>query len=563
MLWKELIYSYAKNNKSKLILYIIIVFLTFPVESVVLPQMYSKLFEKIRVNYKYLPSFFSNITENIKTLSSTGIIWAIIIVWCFVIIFYNLKNKYEADIAPEYLSYVRQKIFSKTLKNNSTNFSEIKVGEHITRILDVSRNMKDILTFILTDLFPLVIAIICIISYFFTVQKNIGIIMLIGIILTCIILIVMGKKCIIKSANREKYYLQMSEKINDSFGNLMNVYLNNETEKEIKRNGNIDHKHTDSFKDQMLYTKNLIGALSLISVLTFIIILITTYDSLRNNKINQSNFVSIIIILIYYLGYLIKVSNNIPWFLSKLGIVKNSEIFLNSILEENKDTQLKNKITQGNIEFKNVYFKYPGNKEYILKNINTKFEKNKKIGIIGPSGSGKSTIMKLLLRMNKIQQGEILIDGINIEDISVHHLRDQVIYINQKTSLFNTTIIENILYGNPKIKKQNIIDIIKKYHLESVYQGLPNGVLEEAGVNGANLSLGMQKVTILMRGIFKQGQIIIFDEPLAGLDSITREKIIKMIKNECNNKTVLIITHDKEIIPYCDKVVNINDIKYN
>lgn len=563
MLWKELIYSYAKNNKSKLILYIIIVFLTFPVESVVLPQMYSKLFEKIRVNYKYLPSFFSNITENIKTLSSTGIIWAIIIVWCFVIIFYNLKNKYEADIAPEYLSYVRQKIFSKTLKNNSTNFSEIKVGEHITRILDVSRNMKDILTFILTDLFPLVIAIICIISYFFTVQKNIGIIMLIGIILTCIILIVMGKKCIIKSANREKYYLQMSEKINDSFGNLMNVYLNNETEKEIKRNGNIDHKHTDSFKDQMLYTKNLIGALSLISVLTFIIILITTYDSLRNNKINQSNFVSIIIILIYYLGYLIKVSNNIPWFLSKLGIVKNSEIFLNSILEENKDTQLKNKITQGNIEFKNVYFKYPGNKEYILKNINTKFEKNKKIGIIGPSGSGKSTIMKLLLRMNKIQQGEILIDGINIEDISVHHLRDQVIYINQKTSLFNTTIIENILYGNPKIKKQNIIDIIKKYHLESVYQGLPNGVLEEAGVNGANLSLGMQKVTILMRGIFKEGQIIIFDEPLAGLDSITREKIIKMIKNECNNKTVLIITHDKEIIPYCDKVVNINDIKYN
>jgi ATP-binding cassette subfamily C protein len=563
MIWKELIYKYIKNNKTKIILYIVMVFLTFPVESVVLPKLYSKLFDKIRFDYKNLPYFFSNIKKNINNLSSSGIIWIIIFTWCCVVFFYNMKNRYEAEISPEYLSYVRQKIFSKTIENNSTNFEEVRVGEHITRILDVTKNMGDILDSFLTVLFPLCVAILCMTAYFFILQKKIGVIMMVGISLTIIVLFVMGKECINKSARRDKHYLQMSEKMNDSLGNLMNIYLNNETSKEIKRNDEIDEKYKNALKIQMLYTKNLISIMSIISLLTFIIILIITYDSLRNNKITQGYFISVVIILTYYIAYLIKVSNSIPYFFDKLGIVKNSEKFLNNILKDNINGNNKNQIKNGNIEFKNVYFKYPGTEKYILKNFTVNFDKHKKIGIIGPSGSGKSTIMKLLLRMNKIQQGEILIDGINIENIPVEHIRNKVIYINQKTSLFNTTIMENILYGNPGITEKYVLYIIKKYNLQKVYQGLEKNVLEEAGVNGSNLSLGMQKVTILLRGIFKKGKIIIFDEPLAGLDSITRKKIITMIKQECKGKTVLVITHDKEIIPYCDKVINITDIKMN
>ena len=147
------------------------------------------------------------------------------------------------------------------------------------------------------------------------------------------IVITLGKKCIQKSAEREKYYLQMSEKINDSFGNLMNIYLNNETTKEIERNDKIDEKHTKTFTKQLLLSKDLIALLSIVSVLTFITVLILTYDSLKKGEISQSYFISIIIILIYYLGYLIKVSNYLPHFLSKLGIVKNSEKFLENILK--------------------------------------------------------------------------------------------------------------------------------------------------------------------------------------------------------------------------------------
>ena len=104
---------------------------------------------------------------------------------------------------------------------------------------------------------------------------------------------------------------------------------------------------------------------------------------------------------------------------------------------------------------------------------------------------------------------------------------------------------------------------MKKYGLDSVYSSLENGVHSNAGVNGTNLSLGMQKVVIILRGIIKKYNIIIFDEPLAGLDSKTRVKVMNLIKDYCDGKTVMIITHDKEIIPYCDEVININEIKGN
>ena len=99
---------------------------------------------------------------------------------------------------------------------------------------------------------------------------------------------------------------------------------------------------------------------------------------------------------------------------------------------------------------------------------------------------------------------------------------------------------------------------MEKYKLGTVYQELENGINTDAGVHGSNLSLGMQKMTILLRGIFKQGKIFAFDEPLAGLDQETRKKVIKLIMEICKNKTVLIITHNTEILPYVDETIDIS-----
>ena len=113
MIWKNLILDFIKDNKKSIIIYFIIVFILFPTESLLLPKIYSTLFDKIEVSK--ITNLFSNINENIITLSSSGLMWSIIICWCLVIILYNIKDMIEADIIPKLAGYIRKKIFKRTL----------------------------------------------------------------------------------------------------------------------------------------------------------------------------------------------------------------------------------------------------------------------------------------------------------------------------------------------------------------------------------------------------------------------------------------------------------------
>ena len=161
--------------------------------------------------------------------------------------------------------------------------------------------------------------------------------------------------------------------------------------------------------------------------------------------------------------------------------------------------------------------------------------------------------------MYRPSRGTLRIDGHRIQTIDTQHLRKHVVYINQRTQMFNTSILKNIQYGN-KVSAKEVGELLKRYELDAVYAKLPEGVYTNAGVNGGSLSLGMQKVTMLMRGLLRDGTVVVLDEPLAGLDATTRVKVMRLIKDRCAGKTTLVITHDKEIIPYMDRTVNISEI---
>ena len=124
--------------------------------------------------------------------------------------------------------------------------------------------------------------------------------------------------------------------------------------------------------------------------------------------------------------------------------------------------------------------------------------------------------------------------------------------------VIHDTILYNIQYGN-NASRDTILKIIEKYQI-TVFDSLNSGIDTNVGLLGSNISLGMQKMIILLRGILREGNIIIFDEPLTSLDPETRKKVLKMIKEECSSKTVLVITHDMEIVPYMDKIINITEI---
>jgi ABC-type multidrug transport system fused ATPase/permease subunit len=560
ILFEKLGYNYIKQNITLVIAYFIAVFFTFPLESVLLPRLYGNLFEKVKKSDSNNKFDNFDIYNNIKKFNIPGILSLITLTWLTATLGHSAKHSIESKLIPDFLSFIRNKIFTSVIENKSSNYSDVKSGDLITRIMDLSRFMKQLFQWIITKFLPETIGLITVIIYSYFIHIHIGLILTIGITLLCCVGYFGGKYVINYSKEREKGYYKMCEKMNDNFNNLMNIFLNNQDNNETKKNKHMNDHHGSKLKTQMEIEKNAVLLMQIIVIATYTFALFYGYTLFKSNKLKMSIFISLVLILGNFLSYLLTLNHSIlSHICGTYGNVMASEEFLTNILQKNKTKNQKDFINKGDIEFENIDFKY-NNKKYIFKDFSLKIKGSSKTAIVGQSGSGKSSLMRMLVLINKPDKGKIKIDGVNILDCDTKYLRNEISYVNQRTNLFNKSVIDNIIYGN-NVSKQQVLSILKKYDLLKVYNKLNNGIESSAGVNGNNLSGGMQKVTILLRGILKSSKIIIFDEPLAGLDSTTRASVMKMINQECRYKTVVVITHDKEILTYMDQVINLNRFK--
>ena len=421
MFYKDLLSGFFIKNKFLTIFYLIVIMISFPIRSLLLPNLYSSMFENIRKNSKKLPKINKDIIKNIKKFNTNGIIYIVIFVMLINILIFNLKDRIESELTPEYLSYIRKKLFSKTIENNSSNYEDIKTGEYITRILDISRNMRDTFNYTISSIIPNILGIIIIISYFFYTNKKLGSILIIGFIILVIILLISSKNLIMLSSKREGYYLKMSEKYNDSLSNLMNIYINNESNNEIEKNNQLDKLHTDTMKKQSKLSANISFLLYLFIFFIFITIIVVSYNLIRSKKMDTKTFMTLTFTLIYLINYLDNLADDIPWILSKMGIIHQSIPFFNKILNSNENENNIDYNLNGIIEFNDVSFKYPYTDNYILQNFNLKLYPEKKYGIIGNSGSGKSSLMKLLIGIYKIDNGKITINNNDIQNINKNY----------------------------------------------------------------------------------------------------------------------------------------------
>jgi len=415
--------------------------------------------------------------------------------------------------------------------------------------LEIKFFILDMITLVIPELTVLYVIVII----FLFIDYKISIILGLSLFISTILLIYLGRPVLKLKANQEEIFYNIMDNLNNKYSNLLNTFINNENEQEKKNI--IDEQ--EMYKGVTISSQNknilLTTYLYIILAITIIIIMYiyVKYPILNDRK------KYFIILIVYFIIYFINISKVLRQVLSCLGISMGSFHFLKEILNS-KNTTKNSTIKNGHIKISNVYFGY--NNKDVLKNVNVEIKDKDKIALIGRSGSGKTTLAKLLLNLHDYK-GNIFIDNKNIKNISNEELRKKVIYINQRTVLFEKSVIDNINYGN-NIHKTKIIDILNKYNLTPIFNNLPNGINEIVRVNGGNLSLGMQKVILLVRGILKSrhSNVIIIDEPLASLDQNTIKKILKMINQECTNKTLIIITHDKEIYPIVNKIIDLNSI---
>ena len=235
---------------------------------------------------------------------------------------------------------------------------------------------------------------------------------------------------------------------------------------------------------------------------------------------------------------------------------------INEVLNTNskiKDGNISsNNNLKGEIEFKNVGFKYPGAEEYVLKNINFKVNNGETIGIIGSTGSGKSTLINLIPRFYDVTEGEILLNGINIKDMKLSYLYDKIGYISQKAILFKGDIKSNIKLGkinNKKVSDGKVLESIKVSQAFEFVSKLEDGLNADVSQSGTNLSGGQKQRLSIARAIARNPEIYIFDDSFSALDYKTDLLLRKELNKYTKNSTKFIVANRIGTIKDVDKII--------
>jgi len=266
-----------------------------------------------------------------------------------------------------------------------------------------------------------------------------------------------------------------------------------------------------------------------------------------------------------YLGLLVWPMMAIGWVINIIQRGSASMERLNVIFNEepeifdSKDVVDKETVN-GEIEFKNVCFKYPDSSEYALKNINFKIPQGSTLAIIGKTGSGKTTLINILLRLYNTEEGEILVDNININKVPLKTLRENIGYVPQDNFLFSSTIEDNIAFAFEN--KVDYEEVVKAAKIAEVYDNImdfPNKFDTILGERGVTLSGGQKQRTAIARALIKNPSILILDDSLSAVDTQTEERILASLKSFMESRTTILIAHRISTLKNANEIIVLDE----
>lgn len=556
---------YSKNKN--IIIADLIAFITLLyVEMIMLPKITAKLF--IGINDE-------------KELKNN--IFKVIGTWALYQGSYAISDTLHSKIEPRLTKYFTDLIVKKIFIKYQNTFREINTTMVFSKISLIRHNIESLIEKIFLMVVPRVIACYIAIINFYKINKKLGICTFICISIQLLIIFGDIQKCVNASYDEIESRENIMNFIEDKFDN---IHIISSTTGAINKEVQNCMIESDVIMGKMTKVNNCtLGRQNygyFTNTIIFTIILLYLYELYKQKDISSEDLVTVTSMLFSLFNQICELTYQFPDIISKLGVLNKNKEFIDDLFSyENKKGNNVN-IVRAIIEFKNVSFSYGKNK--IFSNYNQFLgneNKNSMIGIYGKSGSGKSTFIKLICNILSPNQGNILLDGIDINEISYDCLRKYILYNSQNTStLFNTTIYQNIIYGNDDMNGDDLMkkikSIIDKYGLDNVFTNINKevSIMEkkeiekydflnyDVGKNAELLSGGQKQIIHIIRSILNTTAIFfIYDEPTSAVDSINKDKIMNMIKDKINdqtsNKLSLIITHDYTIKNYFDTIINI------
>ena len=286
-------------------------------------------------------------------------------------------------------------------------------------------------------------------------------------------------------------------------------------------------------------------------------------QQLLGGDMNTGDFASFVTYITQILSSLMMVTFLFMMFSRSMASAKRiSEVMNEEIDIKDAANSSEHVVNKGDVEFRNVSFRYyKDSEEKVLDNINLKINAGDTIGIIGSTGSGKTTLVSMIARLYDVDEGEVLVDGINVKDYSLYNLREGVGVVLQKNILFSGSIIDNLRWGNTDATMEEIREAADYAQADGFVTSFTDGYNMDLGQGGTNVSGGQKQRLCIARALLKKPKILILDDSTSAVDMATEAKIREAFNNSIKGSTKIIIAQRINSVKDADQIVVLDDGK--
>lgn len=454
---------------------------------------------------------------------------------------------------------IRNQLYRKINALSLSFFSEERKGDIIARM---SGDVQEIESSIMSSLDMLFKNPILIIAYFATlvvISWQLTLFTVIFVPLFGWLMGYVGRKLKAKSIKAQALWSDTMSQVEETLGGLRIIKAFCAEEKMNQRFDRINSEYRDNImkvniRQQMAHPMSeFLGTVMIVIVLWFGGILV-----LNNQTISGPTFIYYLVILYSIINPLKEFSKagyNIPKGLASMERV--DKILLAEISIKETDHPKHISSFKHQIEFRHVSFKYA--EKWVLRDINLVIEKGKTVALVGQSGSGKSTLVDLIPRYYDVQEGEVLIDGVNVRDLGIHDLRQLIGNVNQEAILFNDTFFNNISFGTDNATLEQVEQAARIANAHEFIMQSENGYNTSIGDRGGRLSGGQRQRVSIARAILKNPPILILDEATSALDTESERLVQDALEHLMSTRTTIAVAHRLSTIKHADEICVLHD----
>ncbi|MCG8539420.1 MAG: ABC transporter ATP-binding protein/permease [Clostridia bacterium] len=457
--------------------------------------------------------------------------------------------------------HIRNDIYSHLQKLSQNYFNKHKTGDlmaHATN--DVNAVRMAIGPGLLMVIDAIVLITLVLYNMIYTVDLRLTMIAVMPFPIIIFLGFIISKSMKHRFNDKQEAFATMTDMVQESFSGIRVIKAFIQERKEIKAFA----KTNENNFDKNIRLAKLMSSIE--PIIGFIVGISLVLTLVYGGRLTMTGNISLgeLVAFINFLAMLV-------WPMIAIGIVLNviaqgkaSLDRIEKILEEpleifDREEALNIENIKGEIEIKNLSFKYPNSNEEVLKNINIHIKPGQTLGIIGTTGAGKTTLVNLLLRLYNVPNNKIFFDGKDIMKIPLKALRKNIGYVPQDNFLFSDTIARNIAFG---LSQEDMDQIIKNAELASVHDNIiefKEGYTTMIGERGITLSGGQKQRISIARALMKESPILIFDDAVSAVDTDTEERILSSLKDKRKNRTTIIIAHRISTIKHSDHIIFLDD----